>query len=130
MPGSSISTRPRPTGLTEPEPEQDQAIERLVTSNSFAETHGAIRRLLPFAEFTPEQVATLVAAANDNSQVRGIMEDDDVFEFYDALARQYGSSMASDQWDKLNDRLRDGEAFRSSRTQHWRSQPSVRSVGT
>ena len=98
----------------EPEPEQDQAIERLVNANNFLETHRAIRRLLPFSEFTPDQVANLVEAAHSNSQVRGIIEDDDVFEFYDSLARQYGSLMESDLWDRLNERLREAETYRSA----------------
>jgi len=100
--------------VPEPEPEQDQAIERLVSANNFAETHRAIGRLLRFSEFTPEQVADLVSAADGNSQVRGIMQDDDVFEFYDNLARQYGSLMESDVYDRLNERLKDAEAYRSA----------------
>jgi hypothetical protein len=42
------------------------------------------------------------------------MEDDDVFEFYDGLARQYGSLMESDLWDRLNERLKDAEINRST----------------
>lgn len=99
----------------EPEPEQDQAIERLTSAGSFAATHAAIGRLSRFSEFTPDQVAALLDAAIDNSQVGGIMEDDDVFKFYDGLARQYGALIASDQWDRLNDRLKDAEIYRSTR---------------
>ncbi len=98
----------------EPEPEQDQAIERLVNANNFLEAHRAIRRLLPFSEFTHDQVADLVEAAHSNSQVRGIMQDDDVFEFYDNLARQYGSLMEPDVSDRLNERLKDAETYRSA----------------
>jgi predicted nucleic acid-binding protein len=98
----------------EPEPEQDQAVDRLVNASSFAVTHAAIRRLSRFSEFTPDQVASLIDAAIDNSQVGGIMEDDDVFEFYDGLSRQYGALIASDQWDRLNDRLKDAEIYRSN----------------
>jgi predicted nucleic acid-binding protein len=98
----------------EPEPEQDQAIDRLVNANNFSTTHRAIRRLSRFDEFTSDQVAALVEAANSNSQVRGIMEDDDVFEFYDSLARQYGSLIESALWDRLNDRLKDAEIYRST----------------
>lgn len=93
----------------EPEPEQDQAIERLVNAGSFSTTHAAISRLATFSEFTPTQIGVLVAAANDNSQIRGIMEDDDVFEFYDQLARQYAAVIVSDQWDRLIARLKEAE---------------------
>lgn len=98
----------------EPEPEQEQAVERLVNTNSFAETHQAIRRLSRFSEFTPEQIHALVEAANSNSQIRAIMEDDDVFGFYDGLARQYASLIESSQWDRLADALKEAEQIRSA----------------
>lgn len=58
----------------EPEPEQEQAVERLINSDSFSETHQAIRRLSPFSEFTPEQVTSLVGAVSSNYQVGGILQ--------------------------------------------------------
>ena len=98
----------------EPEPEQDQAIEQLVIASNFRATHQAIRRLSRFSEFNPDQVATMVEAAIDNDQVGGIMEDDDVFEFYNALAHQYGPTIESAQWDRLNARLKEAEASRAA----------------
>lgn len=98
----------------EPEPEQIQAIERLKNAGSFAATHAAIARLSRFSEFTADQVAALVEAANENSQVGGIMGDDDVFDFYDGIARQYGPIIESAQWDRLSDMLKDAEGYRST----------------
>jgi predicted nucleic acid-binding protein len=98
----------------EPEPEQDQAVEQLVNARNFLATHRAIRRLSRFSEFEPDQVAAIVGAGIDNSQVRGIMEDDDVFEFYDGLARQYGLVMESALWERLNERLKEAETNRSA----------------
>ncbi len=98
----------------ETEPEKDQAVEKLVNADSFSGTHAAIRGLSRFSEFDPDQVAALVDAALSNSQIRAIMEDDDVFEFYDGVTRQYGPTMESGLFDRLNERLRDAEIYRST----------------
>jgi predicted nucleic acid-binding protein len=98
--------------MPQPEPEQDQAVERLVNSNSFAETHAAIRRLQGFSEFTPNEVANLVEAAVSNSQIRGILADNDVFEFFEGVARQYGPTITSSQWDLLVEGLEEAERTR------------------
>ena len=42
------------------------------------------------------------------------MEDDDVFEFYDGLARQYGPMIESELWDRLNERLKEAEINRAA----------------
>lgn len=98
----------------EPEPEQDQAVDRLVNAGNYLATHRAIRRLSRFSEFEPDQVAAIVGAAIDNSQVGGIMEDDDVFEFYDGFAREHGPTMESELWDRLNARLKEAEINRAA----------------
>jgi predicted nucleic acid-binding protein len=97
----------------EPEPELLQAVAQLVDASNFAETHRAIRGLSRFAEFDPDQVAALVEAADNNSQIRGIMQDDDVFVFYQDLARRYGSVMESHLWEQLVEQLEDAEIYRS-----------------
>jgi predicted nucleic acid-binding protein len=99
--------------IPERDPEQELAIDELANAGSFAETHLAIRRLSRFAEFDTEQVTALANAAEDNSQIRGIMQDDDVFEFYDNLLRQYGPTMESHLFDRLAERLEDAAAMRS-----------------
>ena len=99
----------------EPEPEQVQAVEQLVNAGNFLATHRAIRGLSRFSEFDPELVAAIVGAGIDNSQVRGIMGDDDVFEFYDGLARQYGDVVESDLWQRFIERLKEAETERLAR---------------
>lgn len=55
-------------------------IQALETSLSYAVTHGAVARLARYDLFSPEQARILVRAAAENSQVRWIARDDDVFE--------------------------------------------------
>lgn len=53
-------------------------------SSNFANTHSIIRSLqeIPFAEWTPREKESLLQIALDNTQVRYILQDSDVKDFY------------------------------------------------
>jgi len=57
-----------------------KTINQLASSGSFAETHAVVRRLANYDVFTPEQARLLARAAAENSQVRWIATDPDVYE--------------------------------------------------
>lgn len=57
-----------------------KTINQLASSGSFAETHAVVRRLADYDVFTPEQARLLARAAAENSQVRWIATDTDVYE--------------------------------------------------
>ncbi len=64
------------------EQEKNSLIESLINSPSFMTTHEVIRRLSKYSSFSDEQVKGLSTALLGNSQVRSIIEDDDVKTFY------------------------------------------------
>ena len=60
-------------------------IQRLVSSASFLTTHAAIAKLSNYADFTADQINSMALAAIENSQVRWIIDDEDVKKFYQNL---------------------------------------------
>jgi len=64
------------------EQEKNSLIESLINSPSFMTTHEVIRRLSKYSSFSDEQIKGLSTALLGNSQVRSIVEDDDVKTFY------------------------------------------------
>lgn len=73
--------------------ERNLAIDALITSFNFHDTHLAIQKLSAFAEFTPEEAASMVEAAPSNSQIRQIITDPDVRSFYTGLATRFGEQL-------------------------------------
>lgn len=69
------------------------AVRSLAESVNFLQTHAAIQDLSKFADFLPQEVEDLFAAAMANSQIRWILQDPDVSEFYSRLAREYSGSV-------------------------------------
>lgn len=69
--------------------ERDLLIQRLSASPNFATTHSLVARLSQQAGFTPAQANALLSAARDSSQVRLIINDDDVRSFFRGLIKQY-----------------------------------------
>ena len=81
--------------------ERNLAIEDLITSANFRKTHLAIQRLSAFADFTPEEAQALVEAANTNSQISHILEDDDVRTFYLALVERFRETLPPESLAQL-----------------------------
>jgi hypothetical protein len=73
--------------------EKSLAIDALIATPSFRDTHLAIQRLSAFAEFTSEEAASMIEAAASNSQIRQIICDADVRLFYTTLAERFGDSL-------------------------------------
>ncbi|WP_454826649.1 PIN domain-containing protein [Paraburkholderia xenovorans] len=76
--------------VASPNPEKDAAIQSLVHSSNFAETHLSVAQLQPLrATLNKLDVQRLLEAAIDNSQIRWIASDDDVYAFFSALLSEH-----------------------------------------
>ena len=67
------------------ETEKDELIEELSTSGSFKTTHRIIEELSNYSDWTEAQIRDMCLAAINNDQILWILEDDDVFAFYDDI---------------------------------------------
>lgn len=67
------------------EEEKNELISRLSSSPGFAYTHRVIARLSKYVSFTDEQIKDLSKIAVDNSQVKAILSDLDVKDFYQKM---------------------------------------------
>jgi hypothetical protein len=61
------------------------AIQNLVQSFSFADTHKAIQKLQEHTEFSDEQLTKLLDAIDENTQIAWILSDEDVMHFAENL---------------------------------------------
>lgn len=73
--------------------ERELAVRSLATSANFLQTHAAVEAVSRFSDFLPQEVEDLLYAAVSNSQIRWIVEDDDLFRFYTRLANEYQDSV-------------------------------------
>jgi hypothetical protein len=89
----AVESGQMPATVALSQPEQDAkatAIQALVNSSNFASTHQAISQLTPFQDtFSNEEVNALSSAALTNNQIRWIIDDDDVKQFYLNLFSKY-----------------------------------------
>lgn len=67
------------------EQEKEQLIDTLRNSHNFVTTHGVITMMKKYTEWSDSQIEGLCEAAINNTQVKWIIGDDDVFEFYSNL---------------------------------------------
>ena len=67
------------------ESEKNDLINGLSISNSFAMTHSLIDSLRKYSDFTEQQKNLLFQIANENTQVKWILTDEVISEFYRAL---------------------------------------------
>mgnify|MGYP001041588852 CR=1 FL=1 len=64
------------------ENEKEELINKLNNSCSFEETHGIISRLNRYSDWTETQIEGICNAVEENSQVKWIIDDPDIFNFY------------------------------------------------
>lgn len=92
--------------------DKELAIGKLTGSESFLQTHAGIRSVEGYAEFTPEQAQALIRAANQNSQIYWIRDDDDVHRFFTRIARAYEDVLEADElqefWLYFADEVEEG----------------------
>ena len=81
--------------------DKELAMAKLISSESFLQTHAAIREVEKYPEFTPEQAQALIRAANHNSQIYWIHDDDDVRDFFTRIALQYEHGLDLDDLEEF-----------------------------
>ncbi|PHN17214.1 PIN domain-containing protein [Pseudomonas sp. ICMP 561] len=82
------------------------AIQDLVESSSFADTHSAVSKLAPYMPYLmAEDAVELFRAAVTNSQIGWIISDDDVGDFYLSLLNEWPLAMDSELAEALIDLL-------------------------
>jgi predicted nucleic acid-binding protein len=69
------------------EDEKGTLIDRLLQSNSFAETHLVIENLSKHEDFSQQQIDQILSAGAFNSQVRWVLSDGDVRTFYGRIMK-------------------------------------------
>lgn len=75
--------------LLEDEKTKQSLIDELAKSHSYLETHGIIAKLGKQSGWNESHIDKLCSCLINNGQVSRIIEDDDVFEFYDDLLSNY-----------------------------------------
>lgn len=87
-----------------PDPARTEAINDLLASFSFAQTHAAVGGLNQYLDaFSPAERESLLEIALSNTQVGGIMGDDDVQDFYREVRSKmpwFGNAVA-DRFDEV-----------------------------
>ncbi|RWA53785.1 hypothetical protein AU476_12805 [Cupriavidus sp. UYMSc13B] len=99
-------------GLTEPDRVvKQEAMQRLINSPTFQETHAAVAELRRFLHnFTATEANALCEGADDNTQINWIITDDDVFSFYSTLVSLHFSDLRPSILDRMIDVLGMGES--------------------
>ncbi len=67
------------------EQQKEELIAGLFDSHNFQTTHAVIRSLREYHDWSAQQIDDLCSAAINNTQVSWILEDEDVFDFYEDL---------------------------------------------
>ena len=89
--------------------EKELAINSLIASPNFRSTHLAISKLSNYADYTPDQVRALIAAAMTNNQISQILTDDDVKLLYAMLSDRYTKHIEPDELSWLREQLTDDD---------------------
>lgn len=75
------------------EAEKDTAINGLLKSHSYSTTHEYIYKLSKYSDWEKKQIYCLCQAAIINNQVKNILGDEDVFNFYSGLLGYSGENI-------------------------------------
>lgn len=81
--------------------EKEIEIKTLAASSNFARTHTVIEKLSKFEDFSTPQVNELIEIALENSQVRWILSDDDVLNFYTDLIKKYKKNISEENLEPI-----------------------------
>ncbi|MCF7844034.1 PIN domain-containing protein [Candidatus Gracilibacteria bacterium] len=83
------------------EKEKNLLVENLINSGSFMVTHEIIRRISKYNSFSDEQIQGLATALLGNSQVRSIIEDEDVKSFYKTNLLSRSDIFDDEMWSEV-----------------------------
>ncbi len=83
------------------EQEKNELIRDLINSSNFLTTHDIVSKLNKYNSFTDDQLRGLSTALNENSQVRWIIKDQDINDFYTETILNRGDLFDPIDWDKI-----------------------------
>lgn len=86
--------------------EKELAINLLVNSGCFSNTHLAVSKLKKYAEFNKSQANELAQAAVINNQVSWVICDPDVYEFFLSLYTNHQQTIAPELIQQLYEKLK------------------------
>lgn len=104
VPGPIVELPPPAPPTIPPVPRQplDDAILELVESGSFSTTHWAVAQINNYLPvLTKEDAERLFQAAIDNNQIRWIMSDEDVNDFYLSLVNKWVTEINAELADEV-----------------------------
>jgi hypothetical protein len=76
---------------------KDELIAKLLYSPNFASTHSLVEQLNGYEDFTPKQLEVIMNALLTNSQVRWIVGDADIFDFYKKILDRYPKALGDNR---------------------------------
>lgn len=85
--------------------EKEVVVQQLASSENFLTTHSAIARLNNFDGFSDAHIVEISNAALTNNQVRWILCDEDVYEFFTSFIERYKDKIEKDSLDAIQARL-------------------------
>ncbi len=83
------------------EQEKDGLVRSLINSPNFLATHDLVSKLSKYSSFSDDQVKGLANALLENSQVRWIIDDEDVNAFYKECLFPRSDLFTSDTWPRI-----------------------------
>lgn len=85
--------------------QKEIAINALVHSGRWADTRAAIQELASYSDFTPAQRNTLVEAASANTQIRWIIDEDEIKDFFLRLIEGHKGQVGQGELERLEQLL-------------------------
>lgn len=89
----------------EEDSEREALIEQLRSSGNFRETHNTIAYLLLRFPFSAAQAAALVEIAMVNTQVKWVLSDEDVKDFFTKLIDEHSDTLEESVLDELKSKM-------------------------
>ncbi|UWP88450.1 PIN domain-containing protein [Aliiroseovarius crassostreae] len=81
--------------------EASLAVEQFESSGSFASTHSAVQRLMAVEFFSNKQIDRIVSAAEQNSQIMWIIQDEDLQSLFENIKDKYAGQLPDPLFARL-----------------------------
>jgi len=91
------------------ETDKELLIKSLSESCSFSETHEIVVRLAKYSEFSAAQTNDILTASLENSQIRWIIDDDDVAQLLKEIIKSHKSQLDSIKLQQVLESLKIGD---------------------
>ena len=86
-------------------------VSKLCNSQNYRDTHKAISKLNTYVTFSTKDVTRILEALQNNSQINGIIEDHDIFWFYQTIWMKYIKDVNNEIKSKIEPLLRQVDEY-------------------